>query len=170
MAEAQRKGRAYTGRFIERLALTPDERGVIMRAQVERCAARIPPEKRARILTPITAPADHAPAALNQLLLAATLEDLGWTVEHEPEIDGKTPDFRISKRGSEYLVEVASYREKDPDAPQVARIREAFAGMKTLRPIGIRYAYVDGSASLKGFVDRVMSLNSTGKCRRKKRF
>jgi hypothetical protein len=34
---------------------------------------------------------EGAAGVVNQLLLAATLEENGWTVEHEPPVDGRTP-------------------------------------------------------------------------------
>lgn len=171
MARAQANARPFGGAtFLEQLALFWGEDGARMRAQVERCAKRVPEEKRARVLTPISAPSVQASAALNQLLLACVLEDNGWAVEHEPGLDGLTPDLLITKGEARFLIEVVQFAQQDPDAPQVAWIRDAFVGRTTHRPISIVTASIEGSASLRPFVDYVMGFDGLSRMRRRRRF
>lgn len=78
------------------------------RAQLERAAALVPEDKRAKVLGPLFAASDdQLRVAVGVLLLAKTLNDLGWSVEFEPEIAEGTPDPHVSKPDAEYLVELA---------------------------------------------------------------
>jgi hypothetical protein len=156
IARAKKRGRPYSGPALDRLILLPDWYTTPRREQLERIAARVPGEKRTRVLRPLDSKGDHG--AINQLLLGAMLAELGWNVDPEPNIDGKTPDFRIEKDGAEFVVEVMRVERPDPFEEAIARIRDALEPYSTHRPISITGAHVNGSASLKGFVRHVRSL------------
>ncbi|HZI16182.1 MAG TPA: hypothetical protein VE153_37810 [Myxococcus sp.] len=88
------------------------------------------------------------------LLLAKTLGDLGWVVEHEPEEAGGTPDLRISRNGYTYLVEVIRVTRQPPSDEERAlfQIRDALRAVRTTTPLILHSVRVPGNASLKPFV------------------
>jgi hypothetical protein len=154
---AQRLGRTYTGSIIDRLIVDRDKSAAGVRAQLERIAARVPTAQRARVLGQLDS--RSADGTIDQLLLGATLQDLGWEVEHEPLIDGRTPDFLVRKKAAEFVIEVARVERKGTFEACIARIREAFEPYRTSRPISIDEAEVDGTASLKGLIQHVLALS-----------
>jgi len=157
IAKARAQGRLYSGTVLERLILQPDEWVAPQREQLERIAARISQAKRARVLGGLES--EGVAGVVNQLLFTATLEENGWTVEHEPPVDGGTPDLRIEKDACSFIVEVVRVEVVKPEDQAIARIRDALAGRTTHRPICIRSVNVSGSASLKRFVDHVLALS-----------
>lgn len=90
-------------------------------------------------------------SAAGVLLLAKLLMDQGWAVEHEPEIEGLTPDLGITKNGAEFLVE-ARHVAGDFGLPSgYQRLQASLRGIKTRTPASFSVVEVDGGASLKGF-------------------
>jgi hypothetical protein len=158
IAKAEARGRRYSGPVLDQLILHPDDWVGPQREQLERIAARIPDAKRRRVLGGLES--DGAGGVVNQLLLAATLEENGWTVEHEPNLDGGTPDLRIERDGRSLLVEVVRVEHIEPMEAAMSRIRDALDGERTLRRIYVTSAHVDGAASLKPFFQHVLSLSS----------
>jgi hypothetical protein len=156
IAKARARRRPYSGPPLDRLILLPDWYTGPRRAQLERIAARVTEGKRARVLRPLDS--TSAAGTINQLLLGATLEELGWDVEHEPQLGKQTPDFRIRKSEAEFLVEVVRVEKVDPFERAVALIRDAFEPHTSHRPISITAARIDGSKSLKRLVAYVRSL------------
>ncbi len=157
VAKAEARGRRYSGPVLDRLVLQGDW-AAPQREQLERIAARIAESKRQRVLGMLQS--EGASGAINQLLLAATLEDNGWAVEHEPEVQGGTPDLRVQKAGASFIIEVVRVEVVEPTDAAIARVRDALHEHTTLRPISINSVHVDGSASLKPFVLHVLGLSS----------
>jgi hypothetical protein len=168
IAKAKRRARPYSGPPLDRLILLPDWYTAPRREQLERIAARVPAEKRGRVLRPLESTGAHG--AINQLLLGATLEGTGWNIEPEPRIGNQTPDFLITKNGVEFVVEVMRVEKRDPFEEAISRIRDAFDPYTTHRPISISAAHVDGSASLKRFVRHVLDLEDAPASKTRGRF
>lgn len=140
--------------------------GDALRAQLERAAAAVPESQRSRILGPLRLTAksdDQVRGTAGYLLLAKTLSDLGWQVEYEPEVDGGTPDLRITKGSETYVVELrrVGWLPSGICENSVARIRDALDGLQFHTMISIRSASVSGSASLKPFVNYLRRLLSS---------
>ena len=148
----------YSGRLLHRLATRSSEQnGDLLRAQLERAAWLVPPNQRERVLGPFSSSCDdeQVRAAIGTLLIAKTLGDLGWEIDFEPEVDQSTPDLRIRKSNSEYLVEIKRVRETAIDHEQermIARVRDALKDEQTLTPIFLRSISLSPQASLKRFV------------------
>ena len=101
MADANARSEA-TRPLIQRWAVFAGQGRELARGQLEDAARLVPPEKRRRALGPLYSDNDKQVfAAAGVLLLAKTLTDQGWQVEHEPEIEGVTPDCRITKNAAE---------------------------------------------------------------------
>ena len=103
--------------MLEPLILQRDEWVAPQREQLERITARIPEHKRRRVLG--GPDSEGAARVVNQLLLAATLEEKGWTAEHELDVDAGTPDFRIEKDGNSFIVEVVRLQSSNPRSWQL---------------------------------------------------
>jgi hypothetical protein len=155
--------REHSSPLLHRLALIEGPEGEAIREQIERAARVVPESKRQRVLGPIRGKKssdDQVQDALGTLLLAKTLEDLGWQVEHEPEEAGGTPDLRIRKADAVYLVEVRSVAGplRDAFSTDISRLRDALRGIKSTTPITIRCARLGGQSSLKPFVRHLKDL------------
>lgn len=85
------------------------------------------------------------------LLLAKVLADHGWAVEHEPEIEGVTPDLRIKKNAAEFLVEARHVAGNFGLPAGYQRLQASLRGVMTRTPACFSVVDVDGGASLKGF-------------------
>jgi hypothetical protein len=138
--------------LIHRWALFEGARRELARAQLERAARLVPPEKRARALGPLHSHEDKQVfAAAGVLLLATVLTDQGWQVEHEPEIEGLTPDLRITKNAARFFVE-ARHVAGDFGLPAgYQKLQASLRGINTRTPACFSVIEVDGGASLKGF-------------------
>jgi hypothetical protein len=145
-------------------ALSEDLGGGALRAQIESAAALVPHHQVRRVLGPLLrlGTNDQVRAAVGGLLLAKTLQELGWAVDFEPEIDGGTPDLRITKRDVSFVVEVRRVEAHGapPVSKALARLQDALSGFETLHPIWIRATQIDGQASLRGFTQFIKSLLS----------
>lgn len=141
----------------------PGTSGENLRLQIERAALCVPRESRPRVLGPLlskSAPDDQVRSATGSLLLGKTFVDHGWSVEYEPKEGGGTPDFKITKGETAFVVEVrrVAAPERNPSRRDIARLRDAFGDFKTRTPISIRAASLGGGASLKPFVAYVKGL------------
>jgi hypothetical protein len=138
--------------LIHRWALFEGARRELARAQLERAARLVPPEKRARALGPLHSHEDKQVfAAAGVLLLATVLTDQGWQVAHEPEIEGLTPDLRITKNAARFFVE-ARHVAGDFGLPAgYQKLQASLRGINTRTPACFSVIEVDGGASLKGF-------------------
>ena len=110
------KHRGYVGRsarsetnysFMDRSALPNVKR---MRELLEQWVSGYPDEKRKHIVTRMrrgkkSADQDQFIDVFFELFLHEFLLGTGGTVDVEPEIEGKTPDFAVSHDGSDYVVE-----------------------------------------------------------------
>lgn len=153
----------HSGPFLHRLALIAGPEGEALREQIERVAAAVPESKHQRVLGPIRGKSssdDQVEDALGTLLLAQTLTDLGWEVEHEPEEAGGTPDLRIRKGEVVYLVEVrrVAGSMRDVFSRDISLLRDALSDFETKTPIYIQRVRVDGQSSLKPFVKHLKKL------------
>ncbi|HEX7481489.1 MAG TPA: hypothetical protein VF331_27040, partial [Polyangiales bacterium] len=121
---------AHAAPLLQRMAMSPDGRGNAFRDQLERAAQLVPNDKRTRVLGPLLKAAasdDQVRSLIGVLLLAKMLSDHGWSVEFEPDVDGKTPDLGVVKGVSTFIIEarrIASPLQSPEDAA-VARIRDA---------------------------------------------
>jgi hypothetical protein len=147
--------------LLHRLATLEGRGGEAIRAQIERAAASVPEQQRPRVLGALlrnkSSSDDQVRATIGSLLLAKTLEDMGWSVEHEPEEAEGTPDLRIQKDGRQYLVEirrVIDNRRKE-DEMGLLRVRDALRHIETNTPLMLHSVKVSGSASLKRFVKHI---------------
>ena len=151
MADANARSEA-TRPLIQRWAVFAGQGRELARGQLEDAARLVPPEKRRRALGPLYSDNDKQVfAAAGVLLLAKMLTDQGWQVEHEPEIEGVTPDLRITKNAAEFLVE-ARHVAGDFGLPAgYQRLQASLRGIMTRTPASFSVVEVDGGASLKGF-------------------
>ncbi len=160
--------RRNTASLLVRWAQSDGPAASCVRAQLEAAAALTPEAQRERLLRPITArssPDAQVRDATGVLLLAAALSGTGWAVEYEPEIDGLTPDLRITKNECTFVVEVrrvtgklASVRQNDA----FDRLQDAVLELPlTETPVFIESASVAGGASLKRFVKELQGIVTT---------
>lgn len=154
----------HTSPLFTRWARWPGPEGEALRAQLERAATAVPPAQRRRVLGPLlsTSSSDaQVRDAMHLLLLAKTLADQGWEVEHEPVVEsGLTPDLHIRRAGEEYFVEVRRVLGETHGWDKSAPLYDAVAGLVTRRPLDIIDAQIDGGASLKGFRRHVEGLRT----------
>ena len=161
MARAAKAPR-HSSPLLMRIAARDDDMGgPARRAQLERAAAIVPPEQRGRVLGPVLKGGtdDQVGAALHALLLAKALHDLGWQVEFEPEVDGLTPDLRISKDSNDFIVEIRRVEGfVDYNARALARLADSLESKSTRTPVSVRSITLPASASLKPFVRHLEKL------------
>lgn len=155
--------RPHSSPLLHRLALIDGPEGEALREQIERAAAAVPEDKHQRVLGPIRGKSssdDQVEDSLGTILLAKTLADMGWEVEHEPDEAGGTPDLRIRKGGAVYLVEVRRVAGplQDVFSTGISLLRDALRELKTRRPISIRHTRIDGQSSIKPFVKHLREL------------
>lgn len=151
--------------LMRRLANLPGPEGNAVRAQIERAARIVPEAQHDRVfgqLRSLSASEDQARSSIGLLLFAKTMSDLGWTVEHEPEFSGDTPDLRISRNDRTYIVEVVRVTRSRPANEEAAilRVRDALAACLTNTPIQLNTVHVSGGASLKPFVRHIQKVLS----------
>lgn len=138
-----------------RWALMPGLLGERIRAQLEAAAALVPALQWERLMGHLrSADADQVSGAVSTLLLAKTLADHGWNVEHEPEFAGGTPDLRISKAGIEFIVEVKQIlgSARSSNQPAVDRLQRSLARIRTQTPLHFLGVHISPSAKLRGFL------------------
>jgi hypothetical protein len=139
------------------LAGATGEAGERRREQVERAAALVGEEQRARVLGPLSLGAtdDQVRTAAGGLLLAKTLSDLGWSVVYEPTIGTQTPDLLVRKNGAEYVVEVRRVLGRfEIDTRSFLLVQRALSAIRTKTPMHLVHLDVDGAASLKETLQR----------------
>lgn len=156
LRELASKSPRHSAPLLQRWALLGGERGDRLREQLERAAAVVPEPKRRKVLGLITGKRssdDQVRAAVGSILLAKTLDDHGWSIEFEPDEAGGTPDLRIERSGSTFVVEVrrVAKRETSPSDRDINRIRDALDDITTRTPISVRGLSITGNASLKRF-------------------
>ncbi len=103
-----------------------------MRSQLEVAASLVPEHQRRRVLGHLRSDSeDQAAGGAAVLLLAHTLHHLGWLVEHEPEIDGGTPDLRIKRACADFVVEVRQVIgwTRVPNRRDFERVEKALEGL-----------------------------------------
>lgn len=123
-----------------------------VRSQLEAAARLVPLGQRRRVLGPLFSDDDmQVQAAAGVILLAKLLADHGWTVEHEPEIDGVTPDLKITKNAAEFVVEARHVRGDFGLPSGYQRLQAALRGITTRTPAHFSVIEVDGGAGLKPF-------------------
>lgn len=125
-----------------------------IRDQLEAAAELVPEHQRARILGQLRSDQDdQAWGAAAVILLGLTLSNLGWSVQHEPVIDGNTPDLAIKKDNAEFVVEVRQVIgwTRDPDQRTYHFVKKALDGVTTTRPLHFTAAHVSPNVSLKRF-------------------
>jgi hypothetical protein len=83
-------------------------------------------------------------------------------LEFEPEAAGGTPDLRVTKNDSEFLVEVHRVEAPAtiPSQRDLMKIQAALEGIKTRTPISVRSASIAGDASMRPFAEYMSSLLS----------
>jgi len=132
--------------------------GERLREQLERAAALVPEEQRARVLGPLSLRStdDQVRTAAGGLLLAKTLSELGWSVLYEPTIGTQTPDLLVRKNGAEYVVEVRRVLGRyEIDTRSFLVVQRALSAIRTKTPLHLVHLDVDGAASLKRFAAHV---------------
>jgi hypothetical protein len=118
------------------LAGATGEAGERRREQVERAAALVGEEQRARVLGPLSLGAtdDQVRTAAGGLLLAKTLSDLGWSVVYEPTIGTQT--LLVRKNGAEYVVEVRRVLGRfEIDTRSFLLVQRALSAIRTKTPL-----------------------------------
>jgi hypothetical protein len=146
----------HSAPLLHRWAVLGGDRGEALREQIERAAALVPELKRRKVLGLLTGKSssdDQVRAAVGSILLAKTLRDHGWSIEFEPDEAGGTPDFRIEKSGSAFVIEVRRVAKPDasPSDRDISRIRDALDDIETRTPISVRGLSISGDVSLKPF-------------------
>lgn len=137
-----------------RLALAHGTYGEGVRKQVESAAALVPEQQRGRVVSPLHCDdRDKALAALNMLLLAKTLHDLGWSVEYEPVVLDGTPDLRIRRNAADFVVEVRQVigDARLPNEREIERVYHALRGIRTRTPLALDAVSVSPAAPLGRF-------------------
>ena len=163
MSEA--RGLERTAPLLLRWAARSDTQGQAFREQVERAARLVPEAQRRRVLGPISRRAreDQVIAAVDALLLAKTLHDLGWHVDHEPVRESLTPDLCIRRGDAEYIVEIRTVIGQLADRrQQYERVSQALDGVEGPFPLTITNVDLAPNASLKAWARRGRELVAGG--------
>lgn len=112
----------------------------------------VPAEKRRRVLGQLQADDDkQVMATAGVLLLAKVLADHGWLVNHEPDVDGVTPDLHVQKGTAEFYVEARHVPGDLGLPPAYQRVEAALKGIRTRTPATFHKMEVDPRASLRPF-------------------
>jgi hypothetical protein len=125
-----------TDPFVHRLARENDAHYASIRGQLESSWAEIPEKDRpATLLGLLRSKQDAQHERARDVLFAGTaLARLGWGVEWEASVaDGKTPDFRLRKKGVEILAEAVTPEVASvfPGTKDTLRFREALDKLET---------------------------------------
>jgi hypothetical protein len=122
------------------------------REQLDAAAQLVPVEQRRRVLGQLHSDNDtQVTVTIGILLLAKVFTDQRWTVEHEPEVSGQTPDLRIRKGDVEFLIEARHVQGDFAFPPALQRLKAALKDMPTRTPARFTRIEADARASLRGF-------------------
>jgi hypothetical protein len=135
-----------------------------LRQQIEAAAALVPRAQRTRVLGPLSLKArdDQVKSAVGVLFLAKMLDDFGWSVDFEPVVGTQTPNLLIRRGATEYIVEVRRVVGRAAEDTQAHKlVQRALKHIRTATPLHITAMQVDGSASLRPFVQHVERMLAT---------